>query len=133
MRKMSCALWKVQVCPSLVGDDTVMCAGDNEFYKWEYDPLLHTHPDEGLEGEPGEEAELDDEEARRKAEAEAEAVAEPGAGAEDEAEAEAELEAEAEAAEPETEPEAEAEAEAKPKAPPSQSPRAQRAIRRGGD
>ena len=76
MRKMSCALWKVQVCPSLVGDDTVMCAGDNEFYKWEYDPQLHTHPDEGLEGEPGEEAQLDDEEARRKAEAEAEAVAE---------------------------------------------------------
>jgi hypothetical protein len=111
MRKMSCALWKVQVCPSLVGDDTVMCAGDNEFYKWEYDPLLHTHPDEGLEGEPGEEAELDDEEARRKAEAEAEA----GAGAKPGAEAEAELEAEAEA-------------EAEPKA----SPRAQRAIRRGG-
>ena len=55
MRKMSCALWKVQVCPSLVGDDTVMCAGDNEFYKWEYDPLLHTHPDEGLEGDPREE------------------------------------------------------------------------------
>jgi hypothetical protein len=132
MRKMSCALWKVQVCPSLVGDDTVMCAGDNEFYKWEYDPLLHTHPDEGLEGEPGEEAELDDEEARRKAEAEAEAVAEAEPGAEAEAEAEAQPEAEAEA-QPEPEPEPEAEAEAEAEAQPEASPRAQRAIRRGGD
>jgi hypothetical protein len=128
MRKMSCALWKVQVCPSLVGDDTVMCAGDNEFYKWGYDPLLHTHPDEGLEGEPGEEAELDDEGARRKAEAEAEAVAEAEPGAEAEAEAEAQLEAEAQPEpEPEPEPEAEAEAKAKP------SPRAQRAINRERD